>query len=120
MDADGLFMGEATLRKILCLQETLRRAAGGGPLTESLLQVDRVLLRPSPLLQDKRLGYHPLRHRHSSTQAHTHTHTLRHTHTHTSGVSSVSAGMANCVQTVWTDEAGKGKHTADDERVPCG
>lgn len=63
MDADGLFMGEATLRKIFCLQETLRGVAGAAPLTESLLQVDRVLLRPSPLLQDKRLGFHLVRHR---------------------------------------------------------
>lgn len=61
MEADGLFMGEATLRKIFCLQETLRGVAGRGPLNESLLQVDRVLLRPSPLLQDKRLGFHLLR-----------------------------------------------------------
>lgn len=51
-------MGEATLKKILCLQETLRGVAGAAPLTESLLQVDRVLLRPSPLLQDKRLRFH--------------------------------------------------------------
>lgn len=52
MDADGLFMGEATLRKIFCLQETLR-GVWGRPLSESLLQPDRVLFLPSPLLQKK-------------------------------------------------------------------
>lgn len=96
MDADGLFMGEATLRKILCLQETLRGVAGGAPLTESLLQVDRVLLRPSPLLQDKRLGCHPLRHRHSSTQAHTRTHSG--THTHPASHQSAPAWLIVCKQ----------------------
>lgn len=118
MDAEGLFMGEATLRKILCLQETLRGVAGGGPLTESLLQVDRVLLRPSPLLQDhKRLGCHPVRHQYSFTRTHTlasaHTHTY--THAHTSSFSSVSSGLFDCLQTARTDETGKGKHSADGE-----
>lgn len=67
MDADGLFMGDATLRKIFCLQETLRGVRGRPPLTESLLQPDRVLFLPSPLLReqravletpDKQAGYH--------------------------------------------------------------
>jgi len=53
MDADGLFMGDATLRKIFCLQETLRGVWGRTPLNESLLQPDRVLFLPSPLLQKK-------------------------------------------------------------------
>ena len=53
MDAEGLFMGEATLRKIFCLQETLRGVGGRPPLTESLLQADRVLFLPSPLLREK-------------------------------------------------------------------
>lgn len=97
MDADGLFMGEATLRKILCLQETLRGVAGAAPLTESLLQVDRVLLRPSPLLQDKRLGFHLVHH--------------RRTHTHARARTSV------CLQTAWADETGGGKHTAGAEHV---
>lgn len=67
MDADGLFMGDATLRKIFCLQETLRGVRGRPPLTESLLQPERLLFLPSPLLQEKtavlqtpnkRAGYH--------------------------------------------------------------
>lgn len=67
MDADGLFMGDATLRKIFCLQETLRGVRGRPPLTESLLQPDRVLFLPSPLLREqtavletpnKQAGYH--------------------------------------------------------------
>lgn len=53
MDADGLFIGDATLRKIFCLQETLRRVWGRPPLSESLLQLDRVRFLPSPLLQKK-------------------------------------------------------------------
>lgn len=53
IDADGLFMGDATLRKIFCLQETLRGVGGRPPLTESLLQPDRVLFLPSPLLREK-------------------------------------------------------------------
>lgn len=53
MDADGLFMGDATLRKIFCLQETLRGVGGGPPLTESLLQADSVLFLLSPLLQEE-------------------------------------------------------------------
>lgn len=67
MDADGLFMGDATLRKIFCLQETLRGVGGRPPLTESLLQPERVRFLLSPLLReetavlqtpDKRAGYH--------------------------------------------------------------
>ncbi len=89
MDAGGLFMGDATLRKIFCLQETLRGVRGRPPLTESLLQPDRVLFLPSPLLRektavsqtpDKGVRYHltaslfqqPLR---LLTHTHTHTHT---------------------------------------------
>lgn len=60
IDADGLFIGEATLRKIFCLQETLRGVGGRPPLTESLLQPDRVLFLPSPLLREKMQ-----RHRHT-------------------------------------------------------
>lgn len=100
MDADGLFMGEATLRKIRCLQETLRGVAGGAALSESLLQVDRVLLRPSPLLQDKGLGFHLVRHRSTHT----------HSQARTSQLSSVSSGTGSCLQTVWADETAKGKH----------
>ena len=54
MDAGGLFRGEATLRKIFCLQETLRGVATSAAPTESLLQADRVLFLPSPLLPEGR------------------------------------------------------------------
>ena len=98
MDADVLFMGEATLRKIFCLQETLRGVGGRPPLRESLLQPDRVLFLPSPLLRDKtaasqtpdkRVSYHltpALSQQLLQMQAlisHTDTHTQTHTHTHT-------------------------------------
>ena len=69
MEADGLFKGEATLRKIFCLQETLRGVATSAAPTESLLQVDRVLFLPSPLLPERRQP--------SATHTHTHTHTAR-------------------------------------------
>lgn len=39
-------MGDATLRKIFCRQETLR---GGSKVKESVLQPDRDLFLPSPL-----------------------------------------------------------------------
>lgn len=50
--AEGdLFMGEATLRKIRCLQEIRRGGTGVPPtLRDSLLQVDEVLFLPSPSL----------------------------------------------------------------------
>lgn len=47
MAAVALFMGEATLRKIFWRQDTLR---GVTAVRESLLQPDRVLFLPSPLL----------------------------------------------------------------------
>lgn len=53
MAAGDLLIGDATLRKIFCLQETLRGVGGSPPLSESLLQLDRVLFLPSPLLQEK-------------------------------------------------------------------
>ncbi len=96
MDADGLFRGDATLKKIFCLQETLRGVDGRPPLTESLLQPDRVLFLPSPLLwdktaasqtPDKRVRCHltpSLFQRLLQMQAYTNTHSHTHTHTHTS------------------------------------
>lgn len=50
--ADGdLFTGDATRRKIRCLQETLRGVTGVPPaFRDSLLQVDEVLFLPSPSL----------------------------------------------------------------------
>lgn len=53
MDEGVLFMGDATLKKIFCLQDTLRGVGGRPPLTESLLQPERVLFLPSPLLREK-------------------------------------------------------------------
>ena len=50
IDAEPLFMGEATRRNIFCLQETLRGVRGVAAFTLSLLQPDRVLFLPSPLL----------------------------------------------------------------------
>ncbi len=46
IEAEGLFMGEATLRKIFWRQETLR---GGTTVKESVLQPDRDLFLPSSL-----------------------------------------------------------------------
>lgn len=54
MGAGDLLIGDATLRKIFCLQETLRGVGGSPPLSESLLQLERVLFLPSPLLQEKK------------------------------------------------------------------
>lgn len=85
MAADGLFMGEATLRKIFCLQETLRGVGGRPPLTESLLQPDRVLFLPSPLLREKTsasqtpdewVRYHLMLPRRSFSSFYKSTHTL--------------------------------------------
>jgi hypothetical protein len=52
--AEGdLFTGDATRRKIRCLQETLRGVTGVPPaFRDSLLQVDDVLFLPSPSLQN--------------------------------------------------------------------
>lgn len=84
MDAGGLLVGEAILRKIFCLQETLRGGAGRPPaLSESLLQPDKLLFLPSPLLgestaasqtPEKRGGRHvtPATFQHPFTYAHTH------------------------------------------------
>lgn len=94
MDADGLFIGEATLRKIFCLQETLR-GVWGRQLIESLLQPDRVLFLPSPLLQEKtaasqtldksvRSHLTPTLPQHYFANGGTHTHTLSTKNTHTS------------------------------------
>lgn len=46
IEAEGLFMGDATLRKIFWRQETLR---GGTKVKESVLQPDRDLFLPSSL-----------------------------------------------------------------------
>lgn len=53
MAAGDLLIGDATLRKIFCLQETLRGVGGSPPLSESLLQLESVLFLPSPLLREK-------------------------------------------------------------------
>lgn len=52
--AEGdLFTGDATRRKIRCLQEILRGVTGVPPaFRDSLLQVDEVLFLPSPSLQN--------------------------------------------------------------------
>lgn len=55
IEAEGLFMGDATLRKIFWRQETLR---GDTKVKESVLQPDRDLFLPSPLpLQRNKTRY---------------------------------------------------------------
>lgn len=103
MDADGLFIGDATLRKIFCLQETLRGLRGRPPLNESLLQPDRVLFLPSPLLREKTAASvtpdKRVRCQLTQTLFSAHFYKCRHTnistHTHNGG---------KIIQALWTDK----------------